>query len=504
MKRLYSSASARLLITIVFFLPLKEADCSLRQLKMYEFQEKIQEKTIFSSIAATPAPSPAHSIDPKKSDGRVFYPIGYGADPSGVADSSDAILEAIGYAFGIQNKGFQLLPGIKDLGGVVIDLQGGNYLISRPLRFPSGFGNILVQGGTLRASNTFPGHRHLIELWSPNSRKLEKESTTIHHLHGLSDREDQNSGIYYEDVTFRDILFDSSYQGGGLFVIDAARIRINNCYFIHFTTQGVLVERGHETFISGCFLGQHETVGGDSGERGFSGTAIELSSTDNAVTDVVIFSAAVGITVSGQANIIIGVHCYNKATYFGGIGILVRAAQTRVESCYLDYNSIVIQDPALVQVSNGYFIGDGNIVLKSINGKASGLNIINNIFAGDPRNMVPIVKLDGEFTDIAQVVIENNIVTGMTLKSTVGKLTVAGNGTQWIADFSSVLVFPNKINHVQYSIYTEGVVAGFPAHKMTNVSNNLVVIESEKAFSGVISVIVDQYNMDGERNLCNT
>ena len=197
-------------------------------------------------------------------------------------------------------------------------------------------------------------------------------------------------------------------------------------------------------------------------------------------------------------------HCYNKATYFGGIGILVRAAQTRVESCYLDYNSIVIQDPALVQVSNGYFIGDGNIVLKSINGKASGLNIINNIFAGDPRNMVPIVKLDGEFTDIAQVVIENNIVTGMTLKSTVGKLTVAGNGTQWIADFSSVLVFPNKINHVQYSIYTEGVVAGFPAHKMTNVSNNLVVIGSEKVFRGVISVIVDQYNMDGERNLCNT
>ena len=41
-------------------------------------------------------------------------------------------------------NGLELLPGVHDLGGVVIDLQGGNYKISKPIRFPSGGGNIVV------------------------------------------------------------------------------------------------------------------------------------------------------------------------------------------------------------------------------------------------------------------------------------------------------------------------------------------------------------------------
>lgn len=73
----------------------------------------------------------------------MFYPIGYGADPSGVKDSSDAFLKAIGDAFQLQN-GAELVEGVNDLGGVVIDLQGGNYKITQPLRFPSGGGNVLV------------------------------------------------------------------------------------------------------------------------------------------------------------------------------------------------------------------------------------------------------------------------------------------------------------------------------------------------------------------------
>lgn len=73
----------------------------------------------------------------------MFYPIGYGADPTGVEESSNAILKALEDAFAIQN-GAELLPGINDLGGVVIDLQGGNYKISQPIRFPSGGGNVVV------------------------------------------------------------------------------------------------------------------------------------------------------------------------------------------------------------------------------------------------------------------------------------------------------------------------------------------------------------------------
>lgn len=79
-----------------------------------------------------------------QSQGGVFYPIGYGADPTGAQDSSAAILAALNDAVKLQN-GLSLLPGISDLGGAVIDLQGGSFLISSPIRFPPAIGNIVVR-----------------------------------------------------------------------------------------------------------------------------------------------------------------------------------------------------------------------------------------------------------------------------------------------------------------------------------------------------------------------
>ncbi|XP_057416089.1 polygalacturonase QRT3-like [Lotus japonicus] len=461
-----------------------------REKKLHEFKHKLEQKLITS----TPLASPPASSETKLR-GRVLYLSEYGADPTGSEESSDAILKAVEDAFELQKKGtLEMVAGLNDLGGVVIDLQGGNYRISKPITFPSSGGaNVLVQGGTLRASDTFPGDRHLVELWSSNSKKLDRTESPQDD-EGLNDMKAQNNAIYYEDITFRDILFDSSYRGGGLFIIDSARIRINNCFFLHFATEGILVQQGHETFISSCFLGQHPTIGGDKGERDFSGVAIDLASNDNAVTDVAIFSAAIGVVLRGQANILTGVHCYNKATYFGGVGILVKLpgnSQTRIDNCYLDYTGIVMEDPVQVHVTNGLFLGDANVLVKSVKGQVLGLNIVGNMFSGDPNKKVPIVKLDGEFSNIDQVVIDRNNVNGMGLRSTVGKLTVSGNGTKWVADFSSVLVFPNRISHFQYSFYAQEEPK-FLAHSVTNVSDNVVIVESEKEAKGLVSFVVEQ------------
>ncbi|XP_018450295.1 polygalacturonase QRT3-like [Raphanus sativus] len=430
--------------------------------KLSEYQDRIQERL---AIIPTLPPLSSSSHFPKIM-GKVIYPIGYGADPTGRLDSSDAILEALTDAFKLQS-GLHMMPHVADLGGMVIDLQGGHYKIGKPLRFPSsGGGNLVVKGGTFRASNVFPGNRHIIELVPPRS------------------------GIFFEDVTFRDILFDSSFRGGGILVINSARIRITDCYFLHFTTQGINVKGGHETYISNSFLGQHSTVGGDKQEPSFSGTGIDLSSTDNAITDVVIFSAGIGISLRGEANMVTGVHCYNKATWFGGIGILVKARLTRIDNCYLDYTGIVIEDPVHVHVTNGLFIGDADIVLKSVHGKISGLNIVNNMFSSTSRKNFPIVKVRGKFREIDQVVIDQNNVSGMMLKSTVGKSKVSGNGTRWVVDFSHVLVFPNRINHYQHSfLVRSGKVV---ASAVTEVSNNVVVVETDRAVAGTVSVVVHQ------------
>ncbi|GER33156.1 pectin lyase-like superfamily protein [Striga asiatica] len=488
-----SSSSSSATCFLVFLLLTNQTLSSSAQPKMREFQRKLRQKTAaFSSSAAA-------NSSPPKSSGRVYYPTGYGADPTGVKDSSSAILAAINEAAGTAAE-HGLMPGIRDLGGAIIDLQGGNYLISKPITFPSGIGNIVMQGGSLRASNTFPGDKHLIQLISfPPSPKTSSSSPA-----NFSDQKDSNSdNIRYESITFRDIFFDSTLRGGGIAVFDSVRIRILDSFFLRFTTQGILIRRGHETFVSRCFLGQHPNDGNDPTEPTFAGTGIDLSGNDNAVTDVVVFSAITGISVSGKANIITGAHCYNKAAGLGGVGIYLSkgSAQNRIVDSYLDYNSIVIEDPDQVLVSRGFFLGGGNVRLKAVGGWISGLVIVDNIFSDDRKKNAPCVELDGHFgNNINQVVVDQNVVKGMKMRSTVWKTVVRGKGKSWKADFSDLLLFPDKINHVSYSFYLKGD-GKFPSHAVTNVSGNVVVIESRREVDAAVSVSVDQYNTVGEEKL---
>lgn len=74
----------------------------------------------------------------------MFYPIGYGADPTGAHDSSDAILKTMEAAIASEKQGLQLMPGITDMGGVILDLQGGGFKIDKPIRLPAYTGNLVV------------------------------------------------------------------------------------------------------------------------------------------------------------------------------------------------------------------------------------------------------------------------------------------------------------------------------------------------------------------------
>lgn len=79
---------------------------------------------------------------------RLFHVTNYGADPTGKKDSRDAILKAILAAFQPTGLG-QLMDGIQNLGGAEINLDGGTYLIRRPLRLPAtGGGNLQVPSTT--------------------------------------------------------------------------------------------------------------------------------------------------------------------------------------------------------------------------------------------------------------------------------------------------------------------------------------------------------------------
>ncbi|CAN6236218.1 unnamed protein product [Urochloa humidicola] len=404
------------------------------------------------------------------STSRVFHVTDYGADPTGGTDATDAINKAIADAFRPPTNG-TMTGGIPDLGGAEVHLDGGTYLIKAPLTLPaSGGGNFRITTGSLRASADFPADRYLIELAAASSSSRSYD---------------------YEYATLRDLMLDCNYRGGGVNVVNALRVTIDNLYVTHFATDGVAVSGGHETAIRNSFLGQHMTAGSDPGERGFTGTAIRLDGNDNSVTDVVIFSADTGIMVTRPANSISGVHCYNKAAGFGGTGIHLKIpglTQTWITNCYMDYTSIVAEDPVLLHVSGSFFLGDANVVLRAVNGVARGVQVMGNIFSGRDKG-VDIVALDGKFGTVEQVYVQQNSATGMTVRSTAARGAAEGNGSLWTVDFAEALLFPDRIGHVQYSLVAGD---GFPGHTLRNVSGNKVVVATDTAVSATVHVLVDQ------------
>lgn len=349
-----------------------------------------------------------------------------------------------------------------------------------------------IHGGTLHASDDFPTDRHLIELW-PSSVPKQKPQGIVEDAESPIEQAPLTFSSSYEYITIRDLLLDSNYRGGGISVINSLRTTIDNCYITHFTTDGILVQGGHETYITNSFLGQHITAGGDQNERNFSGIAINLMGNDNAVTDTVIFSAATGVLISGQANVLTGVHCYNKATGWGGTGIYLRLpglTQTRIVNCYLDFTGIVAEDPVQLHITGSFFLGNAYVLLKSIKGVISGLNIVDNMFAGDSgADIVQLDQSNGRFTTVDQVIVDRNNARGMTLRSTVARGKMEGNGSIWTLDFSRVLLFPNLIKHVQYTLQTSDL---FPNHALRNVSGNRVMIKSNVPVRASIYVFVDQ------------
>lgn len=110
-----------------------------------------------------------------RSSSRVYRVTAYGADPTGKADSTEALLAAISDAVNGSSKGGSLMEGIADLGGAHIALEGGKYTISRPLRFPTAsVGNLLVMPALHHHSRSpytttpFPFNICLIRTTPPN------------------------------------------------------------------------------------------------------------------------------------------------------------------------------------------------------------------------------------------------------------------------------------------------------------------------------------------------
>jgi hypothetical protein len=73
---------------------------------------------------------------PITADDPTFRPVDFGADPTGLKDSSPAFAALLTAMTAAGGASHHLANGIVDLNGATIDLGGGQYLLSAPIVFP--------------------------------------------------------------------------------------------------------------------------------------------------------------------------------------------------------------------------------------------------------------------------------------------------------------------------------------------------------------------------------
>ena len=120
----------------------------------------------YAAISANKA-APAHGAA-SGTGLRVFRPVDFGADPSGKTDSTDAVLKAVAALLASSNDSLTLSATTAaaatyvDLRGALLDLTGGNYLISKGIVVPPGQIRVIPAGSLGPHTHT---HTHTLYHW---------------------------------------------------------------------------------------------------------------------------------------------------------------------------------------------------------------------------------------------------------------------------------------------------------------------------------------------------
>ena len=404
-----------------------------------------------------------------------------------------------------------MASNITDLGGAVLQLSGGTYLLERPVSFPSMVGNFKVVYGTLRASASgFPkakagNSRFIIELGESDElcKKTNKQKSC-------------NENVGFEDLT----IDGNRVAYGGLSINATMGANVGpDMFFINFVASGVRVNGGHEVMLHQSWFGAtyYDAKHNPDGSLRMQGScAMEVFGNDHIVSDVIVFSAEVGLHITGGANLIRGVHTWNDATALGGRGIVVEAGSTRLMQVYLDYTSLVLVDPIRdITVANSFFLGMGNIVLEATpagKGSIDGLAIVENTFGNwnMPSNTTVVVdeRSGVLFTSIMDFTMRSNAACpkmstrGITVVGTStgggSKRTSGSKASRFEVDFTEQLVFkhaPMRTTHYMLEVADDGTFvreALRPPGSGGSSNNFTVAVETDQPVRATASIAVTQ------------
>ena len=414
------------------------------------------------------SPIQGHSPSPVSQVWPVFNPVIYGADPSGVKDSTAALHAALHDLLAQPNKstGPSMASGIADLGGATLDLVGGQYLISKPLVIPPMVGNLHLRDGTLRASSSFPPAMWLVSVGNATTCKPILPS-------GKPDAQASCN----EGVTLSNMLFDAAHvAAGGVYAGAVMGTVITSAFFTGFTQIGISIEHGHEVMVSETWLASCYWSDAARCRAGSSATSIgvRIDGNDHYMSNVIVFDyTGVGVEVLGAANLLEAVHTWNG----GGIGIALGSAssaygahQNRLLGCYLDYNTLDMYDPSAVVVESSFFLAT-HAVIHAVHGRIDGLVMRYNSYT-TPRSVV----LDGPFTSVKGVVISDEMGAATSTTSTkelTQSFGASAKPLRFDFEFADELLF-GWIDDVKYTVT---MTSGFAHHVARPPNGTSVAVE---------------------------
>ena len=230
----------------------------------------------------------------------VIYPADFGADPTGLRDSTAAFAAATAALLARNTSGHSDEGGTVDLGGALMDLEGGDYLVGAPLLIPSNFSNCAIAHGTLRASAAFPPDRFLVEVGVAGSYCVNWGNSCN------------------ENIDLEDLLLDGSQVAAGCMRFTAV-IGVNagpDIFCVNYTSVGVDMEAGHEvelheSWIGSCWYTPPEKCWLNATALGKT-TGVLINGNDHLLNQVVVFASLAGVIVNGAANILTTVHTWSS------------------------------------------------------------------------------------------------------------------------------------------------------------------------------------------------
>ena len=309
----------------------------------------------------------------------------FGGDPTGLKDSAAAFDAALAAAWaragGASPHNFTDGP---DLGGVVVDLEGGQYGLSRPVVMPQGGGgNVNIIDGSVRALPAFgPIHnqdpqQYLFRFDGSPDVDWTCQDVTASAAAGCK---------WYTYIRFENLVLDAQLRGGCIKIAYSTRITVAETFLTGFSSVGLWAAQPNEDVVLiDSFLGTFDWRSQhclDSHQ--IRSVAVQLDGPDNLISNTIMFCSGLGISSAG-VNMINQVHIFTGTSYAldrvadppvgalwvrgmeyigNGTGALNgghKVHTVRITESYFDYAPVWLDDPMEVAFDMCYFLGNPGV-----------------------------------------------------------------------------------------------------------------------------------------------